>query len=256
MDAPLAEVCCACLPAASLAWLASLRVHAGLRVRVLGDRAWMWWTAGDEVVLQRVLALHGVEVFARREGRWYRPGQHLPAFEVPNEDGARPLLHLLTPAPVRADSGAPSFRPMMLELVRDDRPRATSALCCTLADLGRWAGQATSRQLAMLTAICTYGTAGVSPVPGALDQGDASRTGHVLLRGERLPPLSAAKRYWGRTILTPLGFRPEPEVSEGALRLRDEEIALLGEDGFEAIDARLFQPLTRAGARLAAGERR
>jgi hypothetical protein len=234
----LAEVCCASLPAASLARLASLRVRAGIRVRIVGDRAWLWWTPGDEIVLQGVLALHGVEVFARRGPRWHRPGEHLPAFEVPSADEARPLLHLLTPAPVNAESGVPFFRPVMLRLVRDDRPRSASALSCTLATLAEWAEQATSKQLAMLTAV---------------------RGGErVLLRGERLPPLVASERYWGRTVLTPLGFRPEPELSEEALRealaLGEEEIALLGDKGFESVEARLFQPLTRAGVRLAVRE--
>jgi hypothetical protein len=240
MNSPLAEVCCASFPAESLAWLAPLRVHAGIRVRTFGERAWLWWTSGDEVVLQRVLALHDVAVFGRREGRWYRPGQHLPAFDVPSEEGARPLLHVLTPAPVQPDYGAPSLRALALRLVPDGCPRAAWALGCTLADLAGWADQATSRQLAMLTAV---------------------RSGpRVLLRGERLPPLLEAERYWGRTILIRLGFRPEPEVSEGvlrqALRLQDEEIALLGANGFEAIDARRFQPLTRAGVRLALREER
>lgn len=240
MNPPLAEVCCAFFPTASLAWLATLRVHADIRVRMLGDCAWLWWTPGDEVVLQRVLALHDVAVFARREGRWYRPGQHLPAFDVPSEEGARPVLHVLTPAPVQPDCGAPSFQPLTVRLLPDGRPRAASALYCTLADLADWAEQATSRQLAMLTAVCS------GP--------------RVLLRGERLPPLLEAERYWGRTILTRLGFRPEPEMSEGVLRqalgLQDEEIALLGDNGFEAIDARRFQPLTRAGVRLALREKR
>jgi hypothetical protein len=238
MDGPLAEVCCVSLPAASLAWLAPLRVHAGIRVFVSGDRAWLWWEAGDEVVLQHVLALDDVELFARREDRWYRPGRHLPAFEVPPDVAAQPLLHVLTPSPVQAAPHARSLRPIRLTLVREDRPRVTSALLCTLAELGRWAEQATSKQLALLTAIHS------GP--------------RVLLRGERLPSLPDTERYWGRTILTPLGFRPEPAMSEGVLRealgLRDEEIALLGEDGFEAIDARRFQPLTRAGVRLALKE--
>jgi hypothetical protein len=220
--------------------LASLRVHAEIRVRVLADLAWLWWRPGDEIVLQRILALHGVKVFARRDGRWYQPGQHLPAFDVPDDEEARPLLQVLTPATVQVEYGTPSILPLTLRLVREDRFRAASTLCCALADLAGWAEQATSRQLAMLTAL---------------------RAGErVLLRGEHLPPLPAAERYWGRSILTPLGFRPEPEASEGvvraALQLRDEEIALLGVNGFEVIDAQRFQPLTRAGVRLALrGER-
>lgn len=240
MHAILDEVCCACLPAASLAGLASLRVHAEIRVRLLGGLAWLWWRTGDVVVLQRILALHGVKVFARRGGRWYRPGQHLPAFEVPNDEGARPLLHILTPAPVHVESGIPSISPLALRLVREDRFRPASAMCCSLADLADWAEQAPAKKLAMLTAL---------------------RAGErVLLRGERLPALLSAERYWGRSILTPLGFRPEPEASEGvlreALRLQNEEIALLGENGFEVIDAQRLHPLTRAGVRLALREER
>lgn len=239
MHAPL-DALCASLPAASLAGLAPLRVHTDIRVHVLGNLAWLWWHVGDEVVLQRIGALHGAKVFARRDGKWYQPGQHLPAFEVPDDEGAQPLLRILTPAPVQAEHSTPSILPLTLQLVRDDRYRAASALCCSLADLAGWAEQATSKQLTLLTAL---------------------RAGErVLLRGERLPPLPAAQRYWGRSILTPLGFRPEPEATEGvlreALRLQDEEIALLSEAGFEAIDARRFQPLTRAGVRLAVQEGR
>lgn len=235
MHTHLDEVCCACLPAASLAGLASLRVHSEIRVRVLGELAWLWWRAGDEIVRERVRALHGAKLFARRDGRWYQPGLHLPAFDVPDDEGARPLLHVLTPAPVQAEYGIPTLSPLVLRLIRADRFHLASAMACSLADLAAWAEQATSKQLTMLTAL---------------------RTGErVLLRGERLPPLPAAQRYWGRAILTPLGYRPEPEASEGVLRealhLRDEEIALLGESGFEAIDARRFESLTRAGVRLA-----
>lgn len=240
MDDALIEEYSACLPAASLVGLAPLRVHTGIRARLLGDRVWLWWAAGEDAVFQRVLALHGVELFERRDGCWHRPGQHLPAFVVPSDEGARTLLHILTPAPVQADGGSPSFLPLNLRLVREDRPRAAAALCCSLSDLGSWADRATSRQLRELGAVYS---------------------GHdVLIRGERLPPLPVAARYWGRSVLIPLGFRTEPEATEGVLRealnLQPEEIALLANRGFEVIDARLFQPLTRAGVRLALREGR
>lgn len=238
MNALLNDVCCACLPAAALSRLAPLRAHSGIRVRLAGERAWLWWTAGDAFVLQRILALHGAEVFARRDGLWYRPGQHAPAFEVPAENEARPLAHVLTPALVQAESGGPAVVPLKVGLIRDDRPRAAAALCCSLSDLNRWAEWATSKQLSTLEAI---------------------RGGEqVLLRGSRLPALAAAERYWGRDILTPLGFRVQPQMSEGVLRealhLQAHEIALMSDAGFETIDARFFEPLTRAGVRLAARE--
>jgi hypothetical protein len=240
MNAVSAPIGCASLPAASLPWLASLRVRPGLRVRLLGDRAWIWWPAGDAVVLPRVRSLHGVEVFERREDRWYRPGQHLPVFDVPSDAEAKSLLEFLTPAPVQPEFGSPAFAPLTLRLVRDGRPWPATALCCALDDLAEWAEQTTSKQLAQLTAL---------------------RTNHlVLLRGQRLPPLPNAPRYWGHTVLIPLGFRPDPEASEAvlreALRLQPDEIALVGPNGFEVIDARHFQPLTRASVRLAVREGR
>jgi hypothetical protein len=239
MAAPLENVCCACLPADALAWLAPLRTHPGIRVRRVGERVWLWWTAGDEVVFRRVSAVRGAEMFARQEGRWHRPGQHLPAFNVPQDDEARPLLHVLTPDVVNPQGGEPVLAPLTIRLVREDRPRSATALFCPLADLVGWAEGATSRQLAALEAVYA---------------GE-----RVLLRGERLPPVTSGERYWGRRILTPLGFRPEPDLSEEilgeALRLEETEIALLGEAGFEPIEAGLFQPLTRAGVRLVVGER-
>jgi MoxR-vWA-beta-propeller ternary system domain bpX2 len=239
MDSPLADICCACLPATALCQLASLRAHAGIRARVVGEWVWLWWTAGESFVLQRILALQGAEVFARRDGLWYRPGQHVPAFEVPVEKEARPFAHLLTPAPVQAERGGPSLGPLTVGLVRDGRPRAATALCCLLSDLTPWAEQVTSKQLAALEAIYASDC--------------------VLLRGSRLPALAVGKRYWGREILIPLGFRVRPELSEGvlreALRLQTHEIALLSDGAFEAIDTLLFQPLTRASVRLAVRER-
>ena len=239
MDTPLDDVCCACLPADALSQLASLRAHAGIRVQLTGERAWLWWTAGDAFVVQRVLALRGAELFARRDGRWYRPGRRLPAFEVPVENDARPLAHVLMPAPVQAESGELSLVPLPVGLVRDDRPRPATALCCPLPDLTRWAEHATSKQLAALEAMYA---------------GD-----RVLLRGSRLPALALGERYWGREVLIPLGFRLQPELSEGvlrqALRLQPHEIALLNDAGFESIDARLFRPLLRASIRLAGRQR-
>jgi hypothetical protein len=280
MASLLDDVCCACLPADALGRLATLRTHAGIRVRLAGDRVWLWWTAGDTAVLERVLALHGAEVFAPHGDRWYRPGQHLPAFEVPAESETRPLVQVLTPDFVRAESGQPRVDSVALGLVRDDQPRAAAALCCHLSDLAGWAERATSKQLAALEAI----HAGES----------------VLLRGSRLPPLAAGQRYWGRAILIPLGFRFRLDLSEGvlreALRLQAHEIALfcsplpctqgrgvggegwlslpltptplprcsggegpneqaLSDVGFEVIEGHLFQPLTRAGVRLAVREK-
>jgi hypothetical protein len=80
-------------------------------------------------------------------------------------------------------------------------------------------------------------------------------TGRVLVLGERLPPLAAGERYWGRWLLLPLGWRAEPDLGEAALAeavgLRQGEVGLLGASGLEVVDRRTFRPLTRAGVRLA-----
>jgi hypothetical protein len=140
---PAPEAWCARLPAAALPFLAELRTRQDVRVRLEGNAAWVWWLPGDREVLHRVLAGGGAELFERRDGRWYRPGRHLPSFEVPDDAGARPLLGLLTPAPVGPEGAAAAVQPLPLRLVRDDRPRPARALECALADLAAWADQAT-----------------------------------------------------------------------------------------------------------------
>jgi hypothetical protein len=101
--------------------------------------------------------------------------------------------------------------------------------------LDHWADLATTAELAHLTgAICGE---------------------RVLVLGTPLPPLPVGVRYWGRSVLTPLGFAPEPTLPEGLLRealaLRGDEIALLHCDGVEVLSRGMLAPLTRAGIRLA-----
>jgi hypothetical protein len=79
--------------------------------------------------------------------------------------------------------------------------------------------------------------------------------GEVLLVGERLPPVPGT-RYWGRDVLAPLGWRPEPALGEAVLRealgLGEDELALLVEGGFEVVPRAALAPLTRGGSRRAA----
>ena len=243
MASPLDDVCCARLPAAALAHLGALRVRTDVRVLARGDELWLRWPAGDEDVLHRVLAVRGAEVFARRDGLWYRPGRSLPAFGVPDEL-PQTFLHLLAPEPVALEGriGNPSYSPVRLALTRDDTARPAAALCCALAGLDRWAEGATARRLAGLEAA-------YCPTAGRP---------RVLLLGERLPPLPAGERFWGRSVLAPLGWRPEPALGEAALRdalgTQSDEIALLRQEGVEVVPRSAFRPLTRAGIRLALRE--
>jgi hypothetical protein len=163
----------------------------------------------------------------------------LPAFDVPADSDARPLPSVLFPAPVKAEaSAARTWSPVPLILVRDGLPRPATTLRGALTELGRWADGATSRWLEGLSA--------------------AIREEEVLVRGERLPPVVGAERFWGSRVLVPLGFRPEPALAESvlaaALGLSADELAVLGEDEVEVVLGLSFGPLTRAGLRRALGE--
>ncbi len=235
MNAALDDVCCASLPPGVLAALAGLRARAGVRAREAGGRVWLWWPAGDEAVLRRVLPLPGVELFARRDGLWYRPGRRLPSSGVPAEDRAKPLAAVLSPAPVTPQLAQARPAPVGLTAVRDGRPRPATALLCELGELVRWADAATTRQFTALEA--------------------ARCGGRVLVRGGRLPAV-AGERWWGRSVLVPLGYRPEPGLPEGvlasALGLADGDAALLRAEGAEVVSAATFGPVSRAAVRLAA----
>jgi MoxR-vWA-beta-propeller ternary system domain bpX2 len=239
MSTTLEGVCCARLPALALQVLADLRPEPGITVTPEGDHVWVRWEAGREAVLRRLLPVHGVELYARRDALWYRPGAHLPAFGVPVdlEQGAMPLARAVAPSFLRAiehDGAGPV--PIGLHLVRATTARAATALRCTLVELGRWAERAGTAELAAL---------------------EAARAGdEVLIRGRRLPAI-AGQRYWGDRLLTPLGFRPEPGLPEHALRralgVAKGDIVLLEFDGFETIPHAALEPLARARVRLARG---
>jgi hypothetical protein len=238
MPTPLDGVCLASFPRDALAALAEVRCEAGVEVAFVGDRAWVRWPVGGDV-LRCLLPVSGAELYELRDGLWYRPGARLPAFDVPAVTSPKPLAHVLTPAPVQPltpDQALP--RPLPLRLVRDARPRTATALCCPLGELARWADGATSAALAAVRAAVSGNVA--------------------LLLGGRLPPLPGAERFWGERALVPLGFRPEPSWPESALAdalgLGDGELALLRESGAVVVAADALRPLTRASARLAAGE--
>jgi hypothetical protein len=236
MKASLADTCCARLPAAALAHLGALRACPELRALAAGEHLWLFWPAGQAELARAILAVGGAELLLHHEGSWRRFGVHLPAFDVPDPEQARPLSALLFPAQVRpVPAGEPAWQPAPLSLVRDATPRAASALRVALDDLVRWADSATTFEMELLQ--------------GALS-GD-----EVLLRGSRLPALGGA-RFWGKQVLLPLGHRVEPALAEGvlgaALHLQNEEIALLTQEGAEVIPLDAFGPVTRAGVRKAA----
>jgi hypothetical protein len=250
------DIRCASLRVGDLPVLADLRGRAEIGVLVEGERAWVWWQAGAEVVpdlvARRILPAEGVELFTERGGQWYRLGEHLPAFGVPFRDGAIgvPLDRVVIPDRLSVlRPGELVGEPMRIRLVREEGKavRPATALRCALAVLGDWAEAATTAQL--------------TPLQGAWRKASdgEEEDDEVLVVGPpgALPLLHESVRYWGTGLWIPLGFRAEPELPERAIRgaagAGEGDLAILDESGFELIDRAAFEPLTRAGVRLARG---
>jgi hypothetical protein len=236
----LDRACAASLPAGELVALADLRGATEIRVILSGDRAWVRWKPGDEGVLRRVLAVPGVELYDRRDGAWYPHGRSLPAFGVPLDSGEMLTLdRAITPLPFRPIMpGQSALEPLPLRLVRDDRARPATALRCRLVELSDWVDSATTAQLSDLL---------------------AAREGErVMLLGQRLPTIGDGEKFWGDRVLTPLGFRPEPDLPEsallGALGVDEGDLLVIEDIGCEVVPREAFHPLSRAGLRLALAE--
>jgi hypothetical protein len=236
----LEHVSCARLPAQALLGLAGLRRVEEVSVIADGDHSWVFWEVGDERVLRAVLPVEGVELFEKRADGWHRAGHRLPSFGVPPAGDPVALARAITPESFSAEvPGGGAIRPSRLSLVRDVRPRATTAALCPIVELARWADSATSAEL--------------EAIRGAVS-GDSA-----FLLGQALPRWSGAERYWGRQVLVPIGFEPWPAFPEAAIRealgASEEEVLRLvpGPDGLsvEAIPCEAFRRLTRAGVRLA-----
>jgi hypothetical protein len=231
------DICCALLPQEALPLLAPLRCEPGLQVATEDGRLWLRFEPGAERVLRGILPLSGVELFAFRNGAWHRLGQSLPAFDFPRNPKFVPLYQVLFPAPVvPVPVGAAPVRAQRLTLKAEDCPRPTAAMTCPLAALVAWADYVPATRLERLHGVL--------------------RADQVLLVGQNLPVLQRATRFWGKLVLAPLGYRPEPDLPESALReaagVEAEELLLLGPEHAEAVPRNAFCRLSRATLRLAA----
>jgi hypothetical protein len=234
MAKTLDDVCCASLPTEALSALAAIRDAPHVQVAVVGSRAIVRWEPGEESVLRVVLPLRGVELFVYRDKLWYRFGHRLPAFDFPSSADYRPLLQVVTPAPQQPLPGpVQDLQPMELTLVPDSQPRPTTAMRCSLAALTGWAHMAPSACLEAIRA--------------------ARRGDDVLLLGHQLPLLPACQRYWGSTMLVPLGWRAEPNLPGSAIRealgITDGELLLLSAAGAETLPLEAFRTLRREQTR-------
>jgi len=254
MTARWKDICCASLKVNDLEVLADLRGRPEIRVTVAGERAWVCWQVDSdrmpEILARRILPLEGVELFIERGGEWYRPGEHLPAFDVPFRAGAAgvALDRIIIPSKLSAQrpQGTLTDR-LRVRLVRDDREQArpATALRCSLHVLFAWAERATSSQLSSLQGAWRRASDGAKADSEAL----------ILGVPGRLPHLPESVRYWGTDLLVPLGFRVDPDLPEPAIRrvvgAGAGDLVVGDEDGFELIARGAFRPLTRASVRLA-----
>jgi hypothetical protein len=170
-------------------------------------------------------------LFVEQDGTWHRFGQHLPFFDMPDWSSAKPLQDVLFPAPFTAEP-VPTLHasPVMVQLVPDDQPRATTAMQCSLAALKQCLQRVTVFRLENWSAVRC---------------GD-----EVLVRGTDLPWLPEATRFWGKHVLVPLGHRLSPQVPEDVLRTAlaadDDRLLVFHSDHVERIPLDAFTPLTRA----------
>jgi hypothetical protein len=235
---PWNEVTAARLPADGLALLAPLRNRADIRVHLAEEVAWVTWPAGRPEVSRCLMPARGVEFFALREGAWFRFGSRVPTNDAPPAGGGA-LVSVLVPAafdvlPPEWGSGSP----VVLRLAQGGEVVPATALACSLAALAAWADRATTAEFDGLKA--------------------ARTDDRAVLLGGKLPTIAGAVRFWGTDLLVPVGFRPDPDLPPASLRdaigVTGDELVLLTDDGADVIPRSAFEPLTRAGVRLAAGD--
>jgi hypothetical protein len=222
------------LPTGALPLLAELRCAPGVDVIADGEFAWLRWPSAQEFVTRRLLPIAGLTLFVRRDNCWYELGRRIPAVAVALDRPGVPLIKALTPTAIQPEMTAnAATQKLSLTLTPDSTPRQTTAIRCSIAVLEKWIDQATTAQFAGLRAAVAHD--------------------EVLVLGGKLPVLPGNRRYWGNTILSPLGLRPNPPLSERvlsqALKLQTGSIALLEEASVEVLDN--FAEVSRAGVRMA-----
>lgn len=232
---PLLDKCRAARVSQSgLAELAALRRVSGVRIVESAESAWIIWDGEMPSIVRALQAAPGVAFYAHDQGNWRTIDASLPDFTVPHDEKSMSLAQavlpdFLAPAPTPEFSGAR----VNVTLVPCGQPRPTTALRCSADVLRRWCEHATAHEIGLLSgAICD---------------------GRVWLRGEELPVLLGAERFWGHLVLVPLGMRPEPDWPESPLRsaafVDDEEILVLTPDGPEALPVPALRRLSRAAVR-------
>ena len=223
------------LPAAALGRLAALRCENGVEIALHERDLWVRWSPGHDEVARALLPLPGCRLYGRHDGRWYAWGRAVPAFEVPQALRFRPLCQVIFPAPIQPIPARFTPAPVALTLVADPVFRPTQALECPLDLFLAWAD---------MTPACA-----LEKYQGAI-RGD-----RLMVLGKKLPWLDQAERFWGISVLVPIGFRPEPCLAESDLRraagIAEADVLILRPERLEIFARDRFTPLTHASLRLA-----
>ncbi|HEX3313982.1 MAG TPA: hypothetical protein VHR72_03770 [Gemmataceae bacterium] len=234
-----ADVERAAIPTSAMMRLAVLRDRRGLEVALSGRHLWLRWPDGEESIAATLFAIPGCRLFEMREGRWHEPTRSLPAFDMPEALSFRPIAAVILPTAMET-TPATDFAPiaMRLALVADTTYRPTLAVACSLDAFAAWAREVPPCRLRKLR---------------------AARDGaRLFVLGKALPWIEGGERFWGRSVLVPIGFRPSPNFSESALRtlvgVAESDLLVIRMDGCERIAQDCFTTLSHGALRLAARE--
>ena len=96
------------------------------------------------------------------------------------------------------------------------------------------------------------------PGPPALPGSEGSHCARLFVLGKAMPWIDGGERFWGRSVLVPLGHRPAPDFSESALRtlvgVSESDLLVIRHSGCERIPQDCFGTLTHGSLRLAMRE--
>ena len=220
----------------SLPALAGFRADAAVRIHVEGGWCWARWPEGRDDVLATIRPIPGVEFYEFRTPHWYRAGSRLPSSRRPPEGNGESIARLLFPGtfpiPPVEEADVPK---LPLQLERGGPAQPATALACDLAALIAWGDTATTAELRATRAA----------VSGS----------QALVLSAKLPAVAAAERFWGSEIFVPVGFRIAPALPLHLLRqavgATADEYAFFREAGIDLVPRSTFEPLTRAGLRMA-----
>lgn len=227
----------ACINLQDLPVLGVFRDREVITVSIEGERVWIKWNAGEVSVVDRLLPLNNVELFRNESGKWYKLGSKIPFPNVPTSTTFVSLSSVLFPDQIvwrSPDEITGSLKKIGLKQACS--VQKTTALLCPFGTFVEWAENASSFEISRLSGVFCDDC--------------------VLVLGENVPPIPEGTRFYGESVLLPLGYQLDPELTDTEVRsLLDssqDEIVLITADDAQLIAKSLINRLTRSAIRLAA----